>query len=210
METLRILTSSHLWQDIDDFIRTINFKEYDLCFFQQLAHPISWHCFDVPHQYLMNVDSGDSWEKIGLCFTTTNPNYPTVTNGCRCDVAKFSKYIESEEYTGKYIQEYHIGHTKFINCYPVFPDKDIEKFSTGELINTCDANSLLIGVLEEENLDHRSFIFKGLVNHSESVNKVITRADSNITISNVDVQEKYTTFDMTFKVSYGKIENNSN
>jgi hypothetical protein len=90
----------------------------------------------------------------------------------------------------------------------VFSDKDVEKFSTEELINTCDANSLLVGVLEEEILDHRSFVYKGLVNHSESVNKVITRADSNITISNVDVQEKYTTFSMTFKVDYGKIKNN--
>ena len=206
METLRILTSSHLWQDIDDFIRTIDVEQYDLCFFQQLPYPIVFHHFKVAHQYLLNSDSENPWEQIGLCFTTSNPKYPTVTQGCFCDVAKFSKYVE-EERSGKYIQEYHIGKLTFINCYPVCSDKAVEKFSTEELINTCNANSILVGVLEEEILDHRSFKYKGLVNHSESVNKVITRADSNITISNVDVQEKYTTFNMTFKVDYGKIKN---
>ena len=205
-KTLKVLTTSHLLQDLDDFVYTIDIKDYDLCFFQKLPYSVASKTFNVPMQYVTNYKPTDSsdWETIGLCFTTRQ--YPTIGSGCRCAVTEFKNYEESDSLTGRYMQSYHIGEICITNCYPFSNSNDIEKKYTQEILNTCNANTLFVGVINEEKID-RTFIYKGLVNHSKSVNKVITRKDSNITITDVDVQEKYTTFNMTFKVDYGKIKN---
>ena len=88
-KTLKVLTTSHLLQDLDDFVYTIDIKDYDLCFFQKLPYSVASKTFNVPMQYVTNYKPTDSsdWETIGLCFTTRQ--YPTIGSGCRCAVTEF-------------------------------------------------------------------------------------------------------------------------
>lgn len=210
METLRILTSSHLWLDLDDFKNTIDVKKYDLCFFQQLPQPISFKLFSLPHQYVSNnhYDVDNEWNQLGLCITNTT-KYHMVGDNTRCYVKQFdvcpAEKLASTQ--GRHIQQYKLCDLKFINCYPLSAshqyedgaiiDENMAKNSVQELINMCDINTVLIGIIPEKKLD-RTFIYKGLTSHSKNVNKVITRTDSNITITNINVEDRYTTFDLTF------------
>lgn len=212
MNVLKIVTSSASWANTSNF-NIFEFGGFDLCFLQQLSSDIAYTT-PAHHQFIRNNDP------LGLAIFTNGINLVNKEHTHYCEVEEFKSCPEGDldSTQGRNWQAINIKKLKIVNCLP-FRTSSIDDNGTKvseeymhesitELLKLCDENTVLVGNFRNGITDGRLY-YRGYFNNmkKDSLDKIITRADSKIKIENINQKTlkaasnwpvTYTKFDLTY------------